>query len=201
MSRSLQSSLRRPQDSLPSRLTGRSRRCRRSSSGPRGRGRRGRAGGPHGLSEIIYAYASSVADNGSAFAGLNANTPWYNVTTGVAMFFGRLRCDASAKFDPTPLNYFNGFPRRSASGPHADLHFSMLMAFFTRPSTSIGFQWSARGGVGGSGVNLSRSPTAPRTPSGGLVSRLPPSQAGMKGVEGVRGLQQASRQDRAQGAA
>ena len=47
------------------------------------------AGGPHGLSEIIYAYASSVADNGSAFAGLNANTPWYNVTTGVAMFFGR----------------------------------------------------------------------------------------------------------------
>jgi K+-transporting ATPase ATPase A chain len=47
------------------------------------------AGGPHGLSEIIYAYASSVADNGSAFAGLSANTPWYNVTTGLAMFFGR----------------------------------------------------------------------------------------------------------------
>src|SRR5271166_1938015 len=47
------------------------------------------AGGPHGLSEIIYAYASSVADNGSAFAGLNANTPWYNITTGLAMFFGR----------------------------------------------------------------------------------------------------------------
>jgi K+-transporting ATPase ATPase A chain len=47
------------------------------------------AAGPHGLSEIVYAYGSSVADNGSAFAGLNANTPWYNVTTGVAMFFGR----------------------------------------------------------------------------------------------------------------
>ena len=47
------------------------------------------AGGPHGLSEIVYAYASSVADNGSAFAGLNANTPWWNVTTGLAMFFGR----------------------------------------------------------------------------------------------------------------
>jgi potassium-transporting ATPase potassium-binding subunit len=46
------------------------------------------AGGPHGLSEVVYAYASSAADNGSAFAGLNANTPWYNVTTGVAMFFG-----------------------------------------------------------------------------------------------------------------
>jgi K+-transporting ATPase ATPase A chain len=47
------------------------------------------AGGPHGLSEIVYAYASTASDNGSAFAGLNANTPWYNVTTGVAMFFGR----------------------------------------------------------------------------------------------------------------
>ncbi|RBP10355.1 K+-transporting ATPase ATPase A chain [Roseiarcus fermentans] len=47
------------------------------------------AGGPHGLSEIVYAYASSAADNGSAFAGLNANTPWWNVTTGVAMFLGR----------------------------------------------------------------------------------------------------------------
>jgi potassium-transporting ATPase potassium-binding subunit len=46
-------------------------------------------GGPHGLSEIVYAYASSAADNGSSFAGLNANTPWYNVTTGLAMFFGR----------------------------------------------------------------------------------------------------------------
>ena len=46
-------------------------------------------GGPHGLSEIVYAYASSAADNGSSFAGLSANTPWYNVTTGIAMFFGR----------------------------------------------------------------------------------------------------------------
>ncbi|RFB75057.1 potassium-transporting ATPase subunit KdpA [Methylovirgula sp. 4M-Z18] len=47
------------------------------------------AGGPHGLSEVLYAYASSVSDNGSAFAGLNANTPWYNLTTGIAMFLGR----------------------------------------------------------------------------------------------------------------
>jgi potassium-transporting ATPase potassium-binding subunit len=47
------------------------------------------AGGPHGLSEIVYAYASTASDNGSAFAGLSANTPWYNVTTGIAMFFGR----------------------------------------------------------------------------------------------------------------
>jgi potassium-transporting ATPase potassium-binding subunit len=47
------------------------------------------AGGPHGLSEIVYAYASTASDNGSGFAGLNANTPWYNVTTGIVMFLGR----------------------------------------------------------------------------------------------------------------
>jgi K+-transporting ATPase ATPase A chain len=45
--------------------------------------------GPHGLSEVLYAYTSATGNNGSAFAGLNANTPWYNYSLGVAMFFGR----------------------------------------------------------------------------------------------------------------
>jgi K+-transporting ATPase ATPase A chain len=45
--------------------------------------------GPHGLSEILYAYTSATGNNGSAFAGLNANSDFYNVTLGVAMFFGR----------------------------------------------------------------------------------------------------------------
>ncbi len=45
--------------------------------------------GPHGLSEILYAYTSSTGNNGSAFAGINANTPWYNVTTALAMIMGR----------------------------------------------------------------------------------------------------------------
>lgn len=45
--------------------------------------------GPHGLSEILYAYTSGAANNGSAFAGLNANTPFWNVTLGVAMLGGR----------------------------------------------------------------------------------------------------------------
>ncbi|MBV1708088.1 MAG: potassium-transporting ATPase subunit KdpA [Hyphomicrobiales bacterium] len=45
--------------------------------------------GPHGLSEILYAYTSAAGNNGSAFAGLNANTPWWNVTTGIAMVLGR----------------------------------------------------------------------------------------------------------------
>jgi K+-transporting ATPase ATPase A chain len=45
--------------------------------------------GPHGLSEILYAYTSATGNNGSAFAGLNANTHWYNYSLSVAMFFGR----------------------------------------------------------------------------------------------------------------
>ncbi len=45
--------------------------------------------GPHGLSEILYAYSSGTGNNGSAFAGLNANTPWYNTTLGLAMLVGR----------------------------------------------------------------------------------------------------------------
>jgi K+-transporting ATPase ATPase A chain len=45
--------------------------------------------GPHGLSEIVYAFTSGTGNNGSAFAGLNANTPWYNITIGLAMLIGR----------------------------------------------------------------------------------------------------------------
>jgi K+-transporting ATPase ATPase A chain len=45
--------------------------------------------GPHGLSEILYAYTSATGNNGSAFAGLNANTHWYNYSLAAAMFFGR----------------------------------------------------------------------------------------------------------------
>ncbi len=45
--------------------------------------------GPHGLSEILYAYTSATGNNGSAFAGLNANTHWYNYSLTAAMFFGR----------------------------------------------------------------------------------------------------------------
>ena len=45
--------------------------------------------GPHGLSEILYAYTSGAANNGSAFAGLTANAPWWNTTLGLAMLMGR----------------------------------------------------------------------------------------------------------------
>ncbi|WP_293681284.1 potassium-transporting ATPase subunit KdpA [uncultured Phenylobacterium sp.] len=45
--------------------------------------------GPHGLSEILYAYTSATANNGSAFAGLTANAPWWNTTLGLGMLLGR----------------------------------------------------------------------------------------------------------------
>ena len=45
--------------------------------------------GPHGLSEVLYAYTSQAGNNGSAFAGLNGNTPWYNISGAFDMLFGR----------------------------------------------------------------------------------------------------------------
>lgn len=45
--------------------------------------------GPHGFSQMIYAWASAANNNGSAFAGFGANTPWYNLSLGAAMWFGR----------------------------------------------------------------------------------------------------------------
>jgi potassium-transporting ATPase potassium-binding subunit len=45
--------------------------------------------GPHGFSEVLYAYTSQTANNGSAFAGLTGNTFWYNATGGIAMLVGR----------------------------------------------------------------------------------------------------------------
>src|SRR4029077_14573179 len=45
--------------------------------------------GPHGLSDILYAFSSGAANNGSAFGGLTVNTPWYNATLAVTMLFCR----------------------------------------------------------------------------------------------------------------
>jgi K+-transporting ATPase ATPase A chain len=45
--------------------------------------------GPHGFAELLYAYSSATGNNGSAFAGITANTPWYDLTLGLAMLIGR----------------------------------------------------------------------------------------------------------------
>jgi len=77
--------------------------------------------GPHGLSEILYAFSSAAGNNGSAFAGLNANTPWYNITQGLTMLAGRFLmivpvlaiagCMVGKKAVPESLGTFptNGF--------------------------------------------------------------------------------------------
>jgi K+-transporting ATPase ATPase A chain len=54
--------------------------------------------GPHGLSEILYAYTSATGNNGSAFAGLSANARWYNISLGIAMFAGRFLMQAGRVF-------------------------------------------------------------------------------------------------------
>lgn len=46
-------------------------------------------GGPHGFTEVLYAYTSAAANNGSAFGGLTGNTPWYNITIAIGMLMGR----------------------------------------------------------------------------------------------------------------
>jgi K+-transporting ATPase ATPase A chain len=45
--------------------------------------------GAHGFSEVLYTYSSAAGNNGSAFAGINANTPWYNLTLGIDMLIAR----------------------------------------------------------------------------------------------------------------
>ena len=58
--------------------------------------------GPHGFSEILYAYTSGTANNGSAFAGLTANTPFYNTMLGIAMWFGRFAMIVPVPRVPVP---------------------------------------------------------------------------------------------------
>ena len=83
--------------------------------------------GPHGLSEILYAYSSATGNNGSAFAGLTTNTPWYNTTLAFAMLFGRF-------FMIVPILALAGnlakkklLPRTEGSFPVAGLTFAVLL--------------------------------------------------------------------------
>ncbi len=59
--------------------------------------------GPHGLSELIYAYSSATGNNGSAFAGFTANTPFHNVKLGLAMLLGRF--GTSSRFSPSQARW------------------------------------------------------------------------------------------------
>jgi len=91
----------------------------------------GRAGllnhGPHGFSEILYAWTSAANNNGSAFAGLTANTPFYNVGLGVAMLIGRYAIAVPLLAMAGSLAAKKGVPESSGTLPTHGLLFILLL--------------------------------------------------------------------------
>jgi K+-transporting ATPase ATPase A chain len=81
-------------------------------------------GGPHGFSEILYAYVSTAANNGSAFAGLNANTNWFNLTLAFNMLAGRF-------FMKVPMLALAGNLAQKKSVPPSSGTFPVNTALFT----------------------------------------------------------------------
>lgn len=80
--------------------------------------------GPHGLSQMLYAYTSAAGNNGSAFMGLNANTLWYNTTTGFATLFGRF-------FAVIPILAIAGNLARKKTVPESAGTFPVTTPLFT----------------------------------------------------------------------
>src|SRR5438309_4783413 len=80
--------------------------------------------GPHGLSQILYAYVSSAGNNGSAFAGINANTMWYNTSTAVAQLLGRF-------FMIIPIMAIAGSLARKKTVPESAGSFPVTGALFS----------------------------------------------------------------------
>jgi K+-transporting ATPase ATPase A chain len=84
--------------------------------------------GPHGFSEILYAYTSAAATNGSAFAGLNANTPFYNLTLALAMLAGRYLVILPMLMIAGSLAAKRTVPPSAGTLPTEDLQFVLLLA-------------------------------------------------------------------------
>jgi potassium-transporting ATPase potassium-binding subunit len=84
--------------------------------------------GPHGFSEILYAYTSAAATNGSAFAGLNANTPFYNLTLALAMFAGRFLVIIPVLAIAGSLAAKRSAPRSAGTVPTEGIQFVLLLA-------------------------------------------------------------------------
>lgn len=83
--------------------------------------------GPHGFSEILYAFSSAAANNGSAFSGLSANTPGYNLTLAAAMFLGRFLVMAPVIALAGSLIEKKVHPQTAASFPISSLVFISLL--------------------------------------------------------------------------
>ncbi|MFY9802869.1 MAG: potassium-transporting ATPase subunit KdpA [Candidatus Acidiferrales bacterium] len=86
--------------------------------------------GPHGLSQILYAYTSGTGNNGSAFAGFNANTVWYNTTIGLATLFGRF-------FAVIPILAIAGSLARKKYVPESAGTFPVTTPLFTALLVSV----------------------------------------------------------------
>jgi K+-transporting ATPase ATPase A chain len=86
--------------------------------------------GPHGLSQILYAFTSAAGNNGSAFAGLNANTTWYNTALGFTMLGGRF-------FMMIPMLALAGNLARKKSIPPSPGTFPVNTALFTVLLTGV----------------------------------------------------------------
>jgi K+-transporting ATPase ATPase A chain len=86
--------------------------------------------GPHGLTEILYAYSSATGNNGSAFAGLNANTHWYNISLGFTMLAGRFLM-------MVPMLALAGNLARKKSVPPSPGTFPVNTALFTVLLTGV----------------------------------------------------------------
>jgi potassium-transporting ATPase potassium-binding subunit len=84
--------------------------------------------GPHGFSEILYAYTSAAATNGSAFAGLTANTPFYNLTLALAMFAGRCLVIVPVLAIAGSLAVKGAAPRSAGTLPTDGALFVLLLA-------------------------------------------------------------------------
>ena len=85
--------------------------------------------GPHGLSEILYAFTSQTENNGSAFAGLTVNTPWYDLLGGVAMLFGRFLFIIPALAAAGSLAAKKAIPTSAGTLPtHGPLFVGLLVA-------------------------------------------------------------------------
>lgn len=83
--------------------------------------------GPHGLSEIMYAISSAAGNNGSAFAGLNANTPYYNVLLGIIMLISRFGAMLSVIALSGYLSEKKSAPASSGTFPTDSLLFAVLL--------------------------------------------------------------------------
>jgi K+-transporting ATPase ATPase A chain len=83
--------------------------------------------GPHGLTEIVFGFASSFANNGQAFAGLNANTPFYNIMTAIAMMAGRFGLAIPALIFAGLFAQQKTAPRSRGTLPTDSLSFGVLL--------------------------------------------------------------------------